>query len=58
MIRCFGLLTKKNVIKRSILEISKFDVTRIVVSSSNKYIYVGFSDGSIEVLKAINFESV
>jgi len=46
------------VFEKNVVEISESSVTRIIVSEDNESYFIGFEDGSVHVIRALDFELI
>jgi hypothetical protein len=53
---CYGLIGKKLVFEKNVQDFSSSIVTRIVVSLDNESYFIGCKDGSVHVIRALDFK--
>jgi hypothetical protein len=53
---CYGLIGNKIVFKKNVQDFSKSTVTRIVASLDNESYFIGCKDGSVHVIRSLDFE--
>lgn len=57
-IGCYSLLGKKLVQEKKVEDFSESLVTRIVISGDNESYFIGCEDGSVHVIKSLDFSYI